>query len=356
MQQLRRTDFDTLQRIAHALYATRELDEFVETAIREVPHLVGSDLVSYQELDLTLHRAKTVVADPGVQAAHARLSRAFEKHMGQHPVARHYLEFGVDGPRKISDFVGQEEWHRNPLYCSFYRELGIECQILVPSGPTERGPDGTHIHGLNLNRIRKDFSERERALLSQLMPHLEQARSQAALIGTLQRQLRVDAFVRTRLDKNLVELDAAGRPLRIDPGAAEAFGLFFGTPSGRVPEDVQAWLASVSERQPLVREHHRDQIVVRDLGMMNGSRVLLVEASQRQGDPERLRCLGLTRREAETLYWIAQGKSNAEVAIILDIRDRTVAKHLEAVYAKLDVDSRTAATLRAIETLASALH
>ncbi|MBW2241948.1 MAG: helix-turn-helix domain-containing protein [Deltaproteobacteria bacterium] len=113
---------------------------------------------------------------------------------------------------------------------------------------------------------------------------------------------------------------------------------------------------SDSEGQPLVREHQFERIVIRDLGTVNGSRVLLVEATHQKGDPERLRCLGLTRREAETLYWIAQGKSNAEVAIILDIRDRTVAKHLEAVYAKLDVDSRTAATLRAIETLASVLH
>ncbi|MCP5065877.1 MAG: helix-turn-helix domain-containing protein, partial [bacterium] len=280
----------------------------------------------------------------------------FERHMDQHPVARHYLEHGVDGPRKISDFVGQDEWHRNPLYCAFYRELGIECQIIVPSGPTEYGPEGPCLHGLNLNRTSKDFSERERALLALLMPHLEQARSRAALIGSLQRQLKVDAFVRTRLGTSLVELDEAGRPLRIDPGASEAFALFFGSAAGRLPEDVSAWLASDSKERPLVREHSVERIAIRDLGTVNESRVLLVEATRQHADPERLRCLGLTRREAETLFWIAQGKSNADVGIILGIRNRTVAKHLEAVYTKLDVDSRTAATLRAIEALGRVRH
>ncbi|MCP5065727.1 MAG: hypothetical protein GY946_04100, partial [bacterium] len=115
MQQLRRSDFETVQRVAHSLHATCGLDEFAKVAIHQVPQLVGSDLVGYQELDLARRQARILVMDPGAQAAHTRLNQAFERHMDQHPVARHYLEHGVDGPRKISDFVGQDEWHRNPL-------------------------------------------------------------------------------------------------------------------------------------------------------------------------------------------------------------------------------------------------
>ncbi|MDY6978192.1 MAG: DNA-binding response regulator [Pseudomonadota bacterium] len=51
----------------------------------------------------------------------------------------------------------------------------------------------------------------------------------------------------------------------------------------------------------------------------------------------------LTARESEILLWIAQGKSNAEVALILDLSPRTVNKHLESVYRKLGVDNRTSA-------------
>jgi DNA-binding CsgD family transcriptional regulator len=63
--------------------------------------------------------------------------------------------------------------------------------------------------------------------------------------------------------------------------------------------------------------------------------------------PLALEGLGLTQREAEVLAWVAQGKSNPEVAIILGMSARTVQKHLEHVFEKLGVESRTAAILRA---------
>jgi DNA-binding NarL/FixJ family response regulator len=61
--------------------------------------------------------------------------------------------------------------------------------------------------------------------------------------------------------------------------------------------------------------------------------------------------LGLTEREAEVMLWVAQGKSNVDVATILGMSDKTVKKHLGNVFEKLGVESRTAATLRAIEAL-----
>jgi DNA-binding CsgD family transcriptional regulator len=57
---------------------------------------------------------------------------------------------------------------------------------------------------------------------------------------------------------------------------------------------------------------------------------------------------GLTPREREVLAWVAAGKSNAQIAAILGTMPRTVAKHLERVYEKLGVESRTAAAMRAV--------
>lgn len=59
--------------------------------------------------------------------------------------------------------------------------------------------------------------------------------------------------------------------------------------------------------------------------------------------PERLISIGLTKREAEVMHWIAQGKSNSDIATILDSSPRTVAKHVEHIFLKLKVESRTAA-------------
>ncbi len=54
---------------------------------------------------------------------------------------------------------------------------------------------------------------------------------------------------------------------------------------------------------------------------------------------------GLTSREIELLSWVAQGKSNREIGFILNIRPGTVSKHLEHIYTKLGVCSRTAAVV-----------
>jgi DNA-binding NarL/FixJ family response regulator len=64
--------------------------------------------------------------------------------------------------------------------------------------------------------------------------------------------------------------------------------------------------------------------------------------------------LGLSPREAEILLWVAQGKSNFEIGLILQISAATVKKHLVHIYEKIGVESRNAATLRALEMLSSA--
>ena len=64
-----------------------------------------------------------------------------------------------------------------------------------------------------------------------------------------------------------------------------------------------------------------------------------------------LELLGLTRREAEVLFWVAKDKSNAAIAKVLDCRKGTVRKHLEHIYRKLGVQTRTAAIMVALEKL-----
>jgi DNA-binding CsgD family transcriptional regulator len=59
----------------------------------------------------------------------------------------------------------------------------------------------------------------------------------------------------------------------------------------------------------------------------------------------------LTPREAEVLLWVAQGKSNAEIATILATAEGTIKKHLQHVFEKLHVESRSAASLLALECL-----
>ncbi|WP_083748492.1 response regulator [Pelomonas sp. KK5] len=56
----------------------------------------------------------------------------------------------------------------------------------------------------------------------------------------------------------------------------------------------------------------------------------------------------LTGREAEVLYWVVKGKTNADIGEILGSSPRTVQKHLEHVFEKLGVETRTAAAAMAM--------
>lgn len=58
--------------------------------------------------------------------------------------------------------------------------------------------------------------------------------------------------------------------------------------------------------------------------------------------------LGLTRREGEVLRWVTDGKTNTEIGQILGMSPRTVQKHLQHIFEKLGVSTRTAAVVRVL--------
>ena len=74
---------------------------------------------------------------------------------------------------------------------------------------------------------------------------------------------------------------------------------------------------------------------------------LVLEETAPSPNPSALIPLGLTPREAEVLFWIAQGKSNPDIATIIGAAVRTVHKHVENVFRKLGCETRAAAAVSA---------
>lgn len=75
-------------------------------------------------------------------------------------------------------------------------------------------------------------------------------------------------------------------------------------------------------------------------------------SANRQSEDEMLReRFGLTHRESEVLLWIAKGKANRDIGEILGLSARTVNKHLEQIYAKLGVENRASAAVKAADVL-----
>jgi DNA-binding response OmpR family regulator/DNA-binding CsgD family transcriptional regulator len=79
--------------------------------------------------------------------------------------------------------------------------------------------------------------------------------------------------------------------------------------------------------------------------------VLVLVEEQAPPGPADLVQLGLTPRQAEVLYWVAQGKTNGETGVILGASARTIDKHMEQILARLGLENRFAATNRANEIL-----
>lgn len=87
---------------------------------------------------------------------------------------------------------------------------------------------------------------------------------------------------------------------------------------------------------------------VQGVGRLAPGEVLLrvseASALKAGGTEERLRLTyQISAREAEVLNWLAQGKTNRDIAEILDVSPRTVNKHLERIFRKIGVENRTAA-------------
>ena len=91
--------------------------------------------------------------------------------------------------------------------------------------------------------------------------------------------------------------------------------------------------------------------------LLDAIRTRLQRASQQRtfapcfDSPAPLEALGLTPREAEVLLWMAQGKSNPDIAIIIGCSPATVKKHTIHLFEKLALEGRPAAILRALEAL-----
>lgn len=83
-----------------------------------------------------------------------------------------------------------------------------------------------------------------------------------------------------------------------------------------------------------------------------GRYLFKIDDPREPGDQDKLiERFHLTEREAQVMMWIVHGKTNKEIALILDISPRTVNKYLEQIFRKLNVDNRTSAAFAALECI-----
>lgn len=188
-------------------------------------------------------------------------------------------------------------------------------------------------------------------------------------VDELRARIRVHLANARRAQSARVALDAAGRHLL-------AFGdrgqMLWSTPQATkllerigIEVDQQADLSSAFNqwkqeqgREPpgisfSIELRGAPSLQLTFLGLVGGEEYLFRLAPlENEGQEDRLRQrFKLTQRESDVLLWIARGKSNKDIGDILGLSPRTVNKHLEQVYAKLGVENRASAAIKAIQAL-----
>jgi len=223
--------------------------------------------------------------------------------------------------------------------------------------------------GIALTRSRADFSERDRLCLDLLRPHLIQAYRASEAMTRTQRELGLAGRQVEPLDRGVIVLTPDGRVRTVTARASRCLLEFFGSPSRlghRLPEDLRRWVRHQDAllarrddmpgaREPLIVEREGKALVVRLWRDAGQSLLLLEEHATAPSEPQALERLGLSRREAEVLTWVAEGKTNREIGTILGASARTVGKHVERILQKLGVETRTAAAARALQACGGVL-
>jgi DNA-binding response OmpR family regulator/DNA-binding CsgD family transcriptional regulator len=231
--------------------------------------------------------------------------------------------------------------------------------IIFMTGLTETEHLVAALDAGGVDYVTKPIKPKE--VLARMNVHLQgarQARQQVHQAGQARNAL--DAFGYASItvrasDGKLMWQTALARDLLLD---------YFGTSAPPLhhfaPQPVVDWL---QQQLPELGKLAQQQIEPPRLSVEKGARRLSFRLHQQTGDSEgggdwlivmrevsdaavieaMSLSFKLTGREAEVLYWVVKGKTNRDIGEILGSSPATVKKHLERVYVKMGVETRTAA-------------
>jgi DNA-binding NarL/FixJ family response regulator len=168
-----------------------------------------------------------------------------------------------------------------------------------------------------------------------------------ARVATHVRNARAARLAREAVDiagMGTVVLDVQGRVAWRSPQATRWLDAAFQPAAGADPAGT--WLAAVptgGEASQPMPDGSRLRAQHMGAGWFAETMLLLRIAAPGAAGANRMATVALTPRETEVLSWLAKGKTNRDIADILGMSPRTVNKHLEHIFEKLGVETRTAA-------------
>lgn len=178
-----------------------------------------------------------------------------------------------------------------------------------------------------------------------------------ARLATHVRNARVVRLAQEAVDVaglGTVLLDSLGRVAWRSPQAMVWLAQSFGADAAANDHAAQWLVKARQDGLATATQPGGGRLLARHLGQgsLGESMLLLSPAPADQPVAQHLRDVALTPRETEVLSWLAKGKTNRDIADILGMSHRKVNKHLEHVFEKLGVETRTAAAAIAGRLLA----
>ncbi|BDA72998.1 hypothetical protein CAL7716_071640 [Calothrix sp. PCC 7716] len=372
---LTNTDIKNILQFQQKVYNFCNLETFSNHLLSILPSVVPSDTHFYAEVN---YRNATVSSIcPPKHLTSPEVNRVGNKYFYEHPLVRHYLQTHNGKAYKISDFLTENELHcLEGVYWQFIHPMGMEDEMIIVLPTYSAFSNVNNLHkiqatdidiGINigLHRTSRNFSERDRLVLNLLRPHLFQAYRNATTVTQMQQEL-------TQLNQTVEQFGTITLTgdLKVNLMTKRAWELltqYFQLSSctqTHLPDNLLRWVKhGISQLNqsnkisfpclPLQLEQEGKRLVVRLVVQQQREQYLLLleEHLLHPLTPEILQLLGLTKREAEVLYWVIQDKSDKEIALILNLSTGTVKKHVEHIYQKLGVQTRIAAVMYALKAL-----
>lgn len=369
MQSLSSQDTQSLNQSIQKLYTLHNLDTFGVDALTIVNQLVPSDVPNFHSTRLQAHQVRlNHTFLPNFPGFTLEIERVAHEHFGKHPIAQNMPET-LHGAYKLSDFVSPKELHCfEGLYQQYLKPLGLQEQMVFffPNVKHDVWYKLTQVNtvlvGFALHRPQCSFTERDRLILNLLRPHLFQAYCNAQHYRQLQQ--KANQLQQSLNHLGLVILNVDGQVQQVTPQALVWLVDYFPKQPCplQLPEHLWAWVkyqvTNFTQKPdllnvclPLRIQQAGKQLVIRLIVEQVGERYLLLLEEQMLSLSQSLELLGLSQRETEVLFWVMQGKDNKAIAAKLNIGISTVRKHLESIYQKLGVQSRTEAIAQALEKL-----
>lgn len=346
-------DFRTVTDMLAAIRDVRSREEMIQIMLQRLAEVLGSDCTAYNDISPTA--AATSYINP-VELDVDRINRALENFGHEHPIMRDYLATRKAGTRRFSDFVSQRQLHDLGLYSELFGPLNIEFQIalVLPGRPGV-------VRGLAFNRNQSDFTDRDRAILDVLQPHITGALESLQLAQRMRAKLTRGYDMIESLPEGVVLLRDAGRIEFCNRQARSLLRKYFPDAMREphaLPEEVTRWIrrrlspgADMSgQSAALVKELGEGQrLKVRMICSSDGSRMLVLSDTATVHTAQPLESLGLSPRQAEVLLHLTNGCTNHEIARRLQISPHTARRHVEAIFRILKVNTRTEACRMAVE-------